>query len=173
MLVCFIWKLYQPEPIHAAPIVIVKSRRRIKASDLHKEKYLVDPKDIELAKVEKAKAEKETVTTSVVEVTENSEGEDGRGKKFWKAMVGKKKDESSDTTEKSKVEGRPRAQSDPTSDRRGYRAVKDAARDRLSKIVRPEIPKMEDILKGKKIPTPHIPRALQPPRKRGSSVSTQ
>ena len=173
MLVCFIWKLYQSEPIHAAPIVIVKSRRRIKASDLHKEKYLVDPKDIELAKVEKAKAEKEMVTTSVVEVTENSEGEDGRGKKFWKNMVGKKKGDSAGTLEKSKVEGRPRAQSDPTSDRRGYRAVKDAARDGLSKIVRPEIPKMEDILKGKKIPTPHIPRALQPPRKRGSSVSTQ
>ena len=170
MLVCFIWKLYQPEPIHAAPIVIVKSRRRIKASDLHKEKYLVDPKDIELAKVEKAKAEKETVTTSVVEVTENSEGEDGRGKKFWKTMVGKKKDESSDTSESSKVSGRERAQSDPTSERRGYRAVKDAARDRFSKIVRREIPKMEGIFQGKKIPPPHIPRALQPSRKRGSSV---
>ena len=158
--------LCRSEPIHADPVMVVEQQRRVKGADKQKKNV-----DVETQHKESTKVEKDSVTTPVVEASENSKN--GFVKKPLETMVGKKKDDCTGTSESSKVSGRARAQSDPTSERRGYRAVKDAARDGLSKIVRPEIPKMEDILKGKKIPTPHIPRALQPPRKRGSSVSTQ
>ena len=155
--------LCRSEPIHADPVMVVERQRRVKGTDKQKKNV-----DVESQHKESTRVERDSVTTPVVEASENSKNV--FVKKPLETMVGKKKDESSDTSEKSKVEGRPRAQSDPTSDRRGYRAVKDAARDRFSKIVRPEIPKMEDIFQGKKIPPPHIPRALQPSRKRGCSV---
>ena len=158
--------LCRSEPIHADPVMVVERQRRVKETDKQKKKVFVESQHKESTKVEK-----DSVITPVVEASENSKN--GFAKKPLETIVDQKKDDCTGTSESSKVGGRPRAQSDPTSDRRGYRAVKDAARDRFSKIVRPEIPKMEDILKGKKIPTPHMPRALQPSRKRGSSVSTQ
>lgn len=155
--------LCRSEPIHADSVMVVERQQRVKGTDKQKKKV-----DVESQRKESTKVERDSVTTLVVEASENSKN--GFVKKPLETMVDQKKDDSTGTSESSKVSGRARAQSDPTSERRGYRAMKDAARDGLSKIVRPEIPKMEDILKGKKIPTPHIPRALQPSRKQGSSV---
>ena len=155
--------LCRSEPIHADPVMVVERQRRVKETDKQKKKVFVESQHKESTKVEK-----DSVTTPVVEASENSKN--GIAKGPLETMVDQMKDDCTGTSESSKVSGRARAQSDPTSERRGYRAVKDAARDGLSKIVRREIPKMEDIFQGKKIPTPHIPRALQPSRKRGCSV---
>ncbi|PAV20393.1 hypothetical protein PNOK_0302000 [Pyrrhoderma noxium] len=143
--------------------MVVEPQRRVKGTDKQKKKV-----DVESQHKESTRVERDSVTTLVVEASENSKNV--FAKRPLETMVEKKNGDSAGTSESSKVSGRARAQSDPTSERRGYRAVKNAARDGLSKIIRPEIPLMEDILKGKKIPTPHIPRALQPSRKRGSSV---
>ena len=161
--ICYYLMLCRSEPIHADPVMVVERQRRIKGADKQKKNV-----DVESQHKESTKVEKDSVITPVVEASENSKN--GFAKKPLETIVDQKKDDCTGTSESSKVSGRERAQSDPTSERRGYRAVKDAARDGLSKIVRREIPKMEGIFQGKKIPPPHIPRALQPSRKRGSSV---